>query len=500
MKKKSKKMKISLNKRKNIHRKKINTINKRKNSCRKKRKAINKRKKNSRRKNRNKRGIINLIGGASEPVSQEGEEPSPMPQGEEPSPMPQDEEPSPMPERLPPLSERYPRNYIDFLSELYIKEEEFPNDSDEYKKLYFRHLAVTESPELLYDIEPYIQAFQAHLEEIQSNPLKKIHKFSIKLNELGIISGHGITSSSSKSTPVFTVVPDGINLLFFSRGGIDLQMASHAEETRSSGISVYPGGSLVEDYDITLYPIVTDSKNKAIKSLIEVGVFLFKKSFYFAATDEEDYDKRLRLETLVDNVNRYSGDGAFQMHAFLRENIKDILRKNGKNLEDYIFDDYDLFNFGTEFGQNDKSKFLTFKLSDILSNLREKINSGQEIPKYFCCLFCRGDESGILTDFGVSNLKKCAEKPESLPTLESSDVFGDSSIDVYDLRRESSLTSSDSLRNFKSIIEELIEYGTQNNETWLDYIKGCFPDKYKTRLFYEEVCYILQLRYKLSLD
>ena len=485
-------MKISLNKRRNIHRKKINTINKRKNSLRKKRKAINKRKKNSRRKNRNtinKRGIINLIGGSSEANSiDEGE-------GVEP-------EPAPMPERLSPLSEKYPRSHIDFLSELYIKEE-FPNDSDEYKELYFIHKMgqPTLTPEAFYGMPPHNQAFQAHLKEIQSDPLKKIHKFSIKLNDLGIISGHGVTSKISKSgesKPVFTVVPDGINLLFFSRGGIDLQMVSHAEETKRSGISVYPGGSLVEDYDITLYPIVVNSKNKALEYLIEVGVFLFKKSFNFTATDEEDSDKRLRLETLVDNVMGYYADGKTWRER--RKNIKDILRENRKTLEDYIIDDLDLFNFGTEFGQNDKSDFLTFKLSDILSSLRERIDSGQEIPKYFCCLFCRGDESGLLTDFGVSNLKKCSEDPDSLPTLESSDVFSDSSIDLYDLRRESSLTSSDALRNFKRIIEELIEYGTQNSETWLDYIKRFLPTKYKKRLFYEEVCFILQLRYKLSLD
>ena len=100
-------------------------------------------------------------------------------------------------------------------------------------------------------------------------------------------------------------------------------------------------------------------------------------------------------------------------------------------------------------------------------------------------------------EFGISSLKKC--KSPGLPGIERSGIFSDRDLkEDYSLRRESSLTSSDALRNFQSIINELIECHGRGmiDDLQYEYIQGL---KSQDSILYEEVCYILQLRYSLSM-
>jgi hypothetical protein len=147
------------------------------------------------------------------------------------------------------------------------------------------------------------------------------------------------------------------------------------------------------------------------------------------------------------------------------------------------------------------------KLSTILSKLSDKRRDDLSIPNLFISHHCRGGVEGTP---GIDRLIECSTGAgrRRLFNLDIDleevhpELLGMTHLDDLSLRRESSLSSSSLLNNFSMAIQELFDYATTNNSSWLPHITMVYENlknKNFSTLDTNLVCTLLQLRHTLSL-
>jgi hypothetical protein len=363
---------------------------------------------------------------------------------------------------LKPLNEVYPVKTINFLDELYVKERVPLYDSeqkyldgkiniDTFKKDYKEELLKDEYTE---------DDIKEMLDNVVNGVTQNIDFYKIEAGKFGFIESHGATIADENRKPIYTKVPPGINLILLSQGG-KTKAAGGAVAHYTETIN-YPGGSLIEDYKLEFKPTYTDTPHHT--HIRTVGVF---------GNEEILSEEHTKLTNLLYTAIHYK----LLTEIMLTKKVK----------EEYIKDDYGIISNTPSMYENTDGYYI-YSLSSILRTISDNLAT---LPKYYLCSFCRG---GKCVAYGTDALSEC--NTDGFLTLPENIFNTDKNESVIDLRRQSSLSGSNALRYFTSIIDELIDYGRINETPWLDKLYR-LNEKYTYT--YEEVCYILQLRVSLVL-
>ena len=146
-----------------------------------------------------------------------------------------------------------------------------------------------------------------------------------------------------------------------------------------------------------------------------------------------------------------------------------------------------------------KGGYKTETLSGLLYSLKQQ---GKPLPKYFICNFCRSHETEEINL--IERLKDCDYPKYDLKKLPVN-FLPDDTIDTsyLGLRRNTSLTRAEVFRNFEKIRQELLTYFESNKQLMGDddTMQGRYDKLMRIDLFnmkLRDVCFILQLRYTLS--
>jgi hypothetical protein len=285
--------------------------------------------------------------------------------------------------------------------------------------------------------------------------------YKIEAGKLGSIEAHGATIADTNKKPMYTKVPPGVNLILLSPGG-----KTKVGSTRYTVTINYPEGSLIEDYYLEFRPTYSDKAYHT--TILTVGVY---------GNEEIISEEHTKLKNLLDNI---------QHHRVIkkRQSTKVVNQEN-------IKDPYGIISKTSPMTLLTNAKgFYDYSLSSILRTISDNLATNPQLPKYYTCSFCRG---GTCDAYGTDALSNC--NTDGLPTLPENIFNTDTNESLIDLRRQSSLSGSNALRYFTSIIEELIDYGFRNGTPWLNELQRLNEAYTYT---YEEVCYILQLRVSLA--
>jgi len=374
----------------------------------------------------------------------------------------------------------------------------------------------------------------------------------LKPKTLGSISAHGTTVLYRNGEPKYTIIPNNINIIFYSDGGgKDIKPFANPDINR---FSYYRGGALCEEYKLQFYPgfqgtghykkcgvydntkrIELSDPDNIVKDILDhhnSEGWGFGEKFPKALRDglekhygvdhlhknhEKDWDNRTREF----NKWRPGALNAELLNYFYEDkwsiiNITDEERRPTLSPEEQV--ELEKISPGTKenpvFTWNGPKR----NFSDILKLLSEKKAADPRLPNVYVCSFCRGAEfivgmePGTEVVVGMGPLSKCGElfndhgglglDASELPLLSQSEISLPG-----ELRRDSSLASSNALNYFREILDELIEYGKENTTSWLKKLEeineknrgGGLDDGLQHCLDREEVCFILQLRHTLSL-
>jgi len=373
---------------------------------------------------------------------------------------------------LKPLNEVYPIQTIDFLDQLYVKESKkekfFYASEKEYLKgkIDKDTLKKNLKKELIEDYEDFYNKSE-FIDEMMNDVdiygvREYIDSYKIEAGKLGSIEAHGATIADSKKKPMYTKVPLGLNLILLNPGGKGKYTRKPYDVTIN-----YPEGSLIEDYYLEFNPTYTDKEwHTTIRA---VGVY---------GNEEINSYEHTKLQNLLENI---------QHHRVIdkRMSTEDVKREN-------IKDDYGIIAKTPPMTHlTNANGYYIYSLSSILRTISENLATNPQLPKYYACSFCR---DGTCDVYGTDALSKC--NTDGLPTIPENIFDTDTNESLIDLRRQSSLSGSNALRYFTSIIKELIDYGNTHHMPWLNELQR-LNEKYT--YIYEEVCYILQLRVSLAL-
>ena len=420
-------------------------------------------------------------------------------------------------------------------------------------------------------LSPLIAAYPAYSVPVHQDWMKDItgsatHRITgetltfLKPKTLGSISAHGTTVLYRNGEPKYTIIPNNINIIFYSEGGgKDVNPFANPDINR---FSYYRGGALCEEYNLQFYPgfqgtgrykkcgvydntkriglsdpdnIVKDIRDhhnsegwgfgEKFPKALRDGLEQHHRVDYLHEEHEEDWVQRTHAFK-----RQYANINAELLNYFYEDkwsiiNITDDERRPTLSPEEQvelekIFSDNDKPSTRRDKSENPEFTWNGPKrnFSDILKLLSEKKAADPRLPNVYVCSFCRG--AGFIVGMepdtevvvGMGPLSKCGElfkdhgglglDASELPLLSQSEISLPG-----ELRRDSSLASSNALNYFREILDELIEYGKENTTSWLKKLdeineknrgKG-LDDGLQHCLDREEVCFILQLRHTLSL-
>lgn len=382
----------------------------------------------------------------------------------------------------------------------------------------------------------------------------------LKPKTLGYISAHGTTVLYINGEPIYTIIPNNINIIFYSDGGgKDIKPFT---ETDIGRFSYYPGGALCEEYNLQFYPGYEGTGHYSKRGVYDNTKRINLSDPDNIVTDIMEYKKSEGWrpgekfpKALMDGLQKYYDVDALQEEEEEEWDLKtsefnwEYAELNAELLNYFYEDKWSIINITDEerrptlspeeeekvktiLSDNAKSSTTRDKtenqeftwngpkrnFSDLLKLLSEKKAADPSLPDVYVCSFCRGAgfivgmEPGTEVVVGMGPLSKCGElfkdhgglglDASELPLLSQSEISLPG-----ELRRDSSLASSNALNYFREILDELIEYGNKNTTSWLEKLeeineknrgKG-LDDGLQHCLDREEVCFILQLRHTLSL-
>jgi hypothetical protein len=391
----------------------------------------------------------------------------------------------------------------------------------------------------------------------------------LEKKKLGYISAHGNTVLYKNGEPKYTIIPDNINIIFYGEGGGNNVKAFPDPEEDVNMFSYYRGGALCEEYRLKFYPgyqgtgtyskkgvydntkdimLLSDNPDDILKAIIQSY-----NSEGWSSSKEKDYPKAL-MEGLeeeygAENLEAGRGDWLEQTREFNGLTYEEL---NERLLKYFYEDKWSIINMTGEerrptlssddqeklekiISHNDtlsshnaekrKNPEFTWNgpvrnFSDILKLLSKKKKDDPSLPDVYVCMFCRGGvgfidgmDLGVEVAVGMEPLSKCGElfkdhrlglDVSGLPLLSQREPSLPG-----ELRRDSSLASSNALNYFREILDELIEYGNENTTSWLVKLNEINEKNsginrpsdrfYNFCLDREEVCFVLQLRHTLSL-
>lgn len=334
---------------------------------------------------------------------------------------------------------------------------------------------------------------------------------------VGFISGHGLTVQSkghedgSIRTKYF-VVPDNISIAFMGDGaGVDTNPLMDT----SKGFSYYPPGALCEDYYVEFRPIteaIDDEHPDAVTLNGSTGVWAVDKQYLESDPEGSgninseklyeffQYDVAWRPVKKIEEEDQEDEEEFRADFPFAGFTTPEHLNKY------YYSDEFNILSDIMLLEPKDYS-FGMAKLSTILSKLSDKRRDDPSIPNLFISHHCRGGVEGTP---GIDRLIECStgagrrrlfnlgiDLEEVHPEL-----LGMTHLADLSLRRESSLSSSSLLNNFSMVIQELFDYATTNNSSWLPHITMVYYEnrnKNFSILDTNLVCTLLQLRHTLSI-
>jgi hypothetical protein len=370
--------------------------------------------------------------------------------------------------------------------------------------------------------------------------------YTVDKDNIGIISGHGILAGNMNmpegtverqydiKSDFYHVIPEGINLIFYS---------SDSEASQNINVKV----KLIKKYDdlVEETRVILDKAEKE-RSQVQVASLrgeLIKmmegrskmrnelinmQQFRFYPEGSVCRDYLIDFDPGYQNLKFYRYVGVFgspgRIHLPLDKDnffiglnrmIAGMISKSTskflteeekrKFLEDSpptrFISTEDLEKYGKGFGGG------SFLLSDILKKIYEAKLRGEDIPKYFICNFCRSHCKSI------DKLPIEALKQESLHKIFQGEYLEKIPEDFFpedtlissgrQLKKNTSLTRPDVLRNFGKIIDEILLYYRRRDGDGEPNFRSAASDvktiKDKDILTLRDIAYILQLRHTLSI-
>jgi hypothetical protein len=288
-------------------------------------------------------------------------------------------------------------------------------------------------------------------------------------------------------------------------GGFGYLMPEHAGRLGEAkeGFSFYESGSLCEDYFIE-FRAVTPNKLRSKVALNGKTGIMTNKNFSTRLGEDGNilpYDAIRAIELDLQNPTKTPDN---RSDEFDEKSLKE--HGEGPHNPEFLFkyyhsDEFDILSPEIMLTKPKGYSLGISKLSDILNKLSEKRRADASIPDLFISHHCRGGCEGTS---GLDRLSECGKlhfkgiELEELPQ----GLLGITHFDDVSLRRETSLSSSSLLNNFSMVIQELFDYATTNNSSWLVSIQGVYDDIIRHKKFMildnNLVCLLLQLRHTLS--
>jgi len=390
----------------------------------------------------------------------------------------------------------------------------------------------------------------------EETTFKGITRYVLPPGSLGFISAHGVTAFTPAEGPKYTVIPENINIIFYSEGGgLPVAIASEVDENR---YSYYRGGALCEDYFLQPYPGYEKVGSYTMRGVYANDIKIQLTGGDNIIADIKRYCDRSRYvhrqpnltpkmresfeaqvspnaenpEDVVEEMKEQWDDetAVFDRDAYKRVNARlfdffyadpwgiinmtepelrpELTKDESTTLAEICDDEGPEMKSNPTFTWNGPKR----KFSDILKLLSEKKHADPSLPGYYICNFCRSDYGQVKV--GMEPLSKCGELyGEHELGLDASELSLLSTTAVElpgELRRDSSLASSNALNYFREILDELLDYGNHDMPWYGRLLEICEQittpavaghvitqdDVYLDR---DQVCFVLQLRHTLSM-